>query len=230
MLQDLHEIQASILKELLFNNGTNFSSLNITKLDNNHFTFHIKKLIDVGLVQKYNGKYFLTELGKQEAGQLDTVTLRFERGGKIGVSVGCKRIVDGKVEFLMQQRLKEPFFGWWGNIAGKVRFGETTRQCALRELKEETGLTGYPIFMGVKHTLRGKDNENVTLDNYFFRYMFINPTGELISTEEGKNMWMVEDDIYKLENKYHGFDSYLSELSSENFISYHEDFYTIDSI
>ncbi len=42
MQNDIHEVQGSILRELLFHNGTNFASLNKLDLTNDHFTFHIK--------------------------------------------------------------------------------------------------------------------------------------------------------------------------------------------
>lgn len=230
MIKDLHEIQASILKQLLFENGTNFSSLNCLGTDNNHFTFHLKKLIETGLVEKKSTLYFLTQLGKQQAGTLNTESLKFERFGKITVSIGCKRTTDGKIEYLMQQRLKEPFCGWWGNISGKVRFGQTTKESAIRELKEETGLMGKPVFLGIRHTIRGATAGDPILDNYFVRYLFKNPKGTLISTVEGKNVWMTEEEINKLNKKFHGFSEYLQALKEEKVTAYEEDFIEVDSI
>lgn len=109
MIKDLHEIQALILKDLLFHNGSTFSKLNSENLDNNHFTFHIKHLVNIGLVKKEGSKYVLTTLGKQEAGLLDTESLKFERSGKVSVSITCKKQVNGITYYLIQQRLKEPF-------------------------------------------------------------------------------------------------------------------------
>jgi 8-oxo-dGTP pyrophosphatase MutT (NUDIX family) len=230
MIKDLHEIQASILKKLLFNNRTNFAALNTTGIDNNHFTFHVKALVEQGYIEKNNRKYQLTLLGKKEAGRLDTETLKFERFGVIGVSIGCKRTVKGVTQYLMQQRLKEPFYGWWGNITGKVRFGDTTEETAIRELKEETGLTGKPIHLGIHHTVRGPDRNHIILDHYFYRYLFKKPKGNLISTEEGKNFWMTEKKIDKLESKFHGFNEYLECLKKEKAAPYEEDFIQVDTI
>lgn len=50
MAGELHESQARILRELLFNNGTNFAALNTEGLSNDHFTFHLKKLVREGWV------------------------------------------------------------------------------------------------------------------------------------------------------------------------------------
>jgi 8-oxo-dGTP diphosphatase len=44
-------------------------------------------------------------------------------------------------EVLLVQRGKEPGLGKWAFPGGKVKFGETTAQAAIRELTEECGIT-----------------------------------------------------------------------------------------
>lgn len=52
------------------------------------------------------------------------------------------RIVEEKPEFLLFKRAKGKIYqGQWRMTGGKVESGETYWQAALRELKEETGLT-----------------------------------------------------------------------------------------
>lgn len=52
------------------------------------------------------------------------------------------RVVDGKPEFLLFKRAKGKIYqDQWRMIGGKVEAGETYWQAALRELKEETGLS-----------------------------------------------------------------------------------------
>ena len=50
-------------------------------------------------------------------------------------------IENSEGKFLAQQRLKQPFYGFWGRPTGKVGWGETILETAARELMEETGLT-----------------------------------------------------------------------------------------
>jgi 8-oxo-dGTP diphosphatase len=41
---------------------------------------------------------------------------------------------------LLLQRRKPPYVGYWVAPGGKIERGESPQQCALRELREETGL------------------------------------------------------------------------------------------
>ncbi|MEO1040015.1 MAG: NUDIX hydrolase [Pseudomonadota bacterium] len=43
-------------------------------------------------------------------------------------------------EVLLIQRGRDPYKGQWSIPGGKIQLGETARQAALRELKEETGV------------------------------------------------------------------------------------------
>lgn len=47
-------------------------------------------------------------------------------------------IEDGKV--LLIRRAREPFKGEWAIPGGRIEDDETAEQCAIREMKEETGL------------------------------------------------------------------------------------------
>src|SRR3989344_1133235 len=104
MNNELHEIQASILRELLFHNGSNFASLNKTEITNDHFTFHLKRLVGAGLVEKKDKRYFLTQAGKMYASRLDIDALKIEKQGTPGVAVTAKRIKNETTYYLVQQR------------------------------------------------------------------------------------------------------------------------------
>jgi 8-oxo-dGTP diphosphatase len=48
-------------------------------------------------------------------------------------------IENGKV--LLIKRGREPFLGQWAIPGGRIEDNESAEQCAIREMKEETGLT-----------------------------------------------------------------------------------------
>lgn len=229
MNNDLHKAQAIILRELLFNNGTSFTSLNKLGLDTYHFNFHLKRLISEGYVEKKDKKYFFTQAGKTFASKLDIDGLKMERQGTASVAVTAKKKINGITHYLLQQRLKEPFYGYHGLINGKIRFGETSEQTAVRELKEETGLTGTPEILCVYHKIRGPKPTEIKLDNFFFVYMVKDAKGKLKNTIEGKNMWVTLPEIKKLQ-KFPGFDSLLKVLVSEKYTPYFEEYVKVDNI
>lgn len=54
------------------------------------------------------------------------------------------RLNDGDLEILLIKRNNETFRGYWALPGGFVREAETLDQCAIRELKEETGVIDVP--------------------------------------------------------------------------------------
>jgi 8-oxo-dGTP pyrophosphatase MutT (NUDIX family) len=229
MQNELHEVQASILRELLFHNGTNFAALNKLGLTNDHFTFHINRLLKEEIVEKKGKLYFLTQKGKQFASKLDIDALKMERFGTPGVALTAKKIIKGVPHYLIQQRLKEPFYGYYGFINGKIRFGEYSIDTAKRELLEETGLTGRPTMLGVAHKMRGPSPSEIKLDHFFFLYIIKNPKGNLKDTEEGKNFWKTISEIRKLQT-FPGFHTHLDIVEKGVYRPYFEFYAKVDNI
>jgi ADP-ribose pyrophosphatase YjhB (NUDIX family)/predicted transcriptional regulator len=197
---EVHPAQAEILRVLLFKTDARYSELNATGLSSDHFNFHVKRLLEIGLIEKTEQEtYRLTVKGKEFANRFDTDTSLVEKQAKVSVKPVIVKEKDGVRKYLMQQRLKQPFFGWWGLVGGKVRWGETIPEAAARELFEETGLKGDMNSIGVFHKM-DYDMQNVLLeDKYFFLVVVTNTTGELMEVfEGGKNGWFTRDEIEKL--------------------------------
>lgn len=180
---NIHEMQMKILREMLFAPKSTFASLQkATGLTSDHANFHIKKLVEVGYVQKMADGYVLTRTGKEYANRMDTDEVKIEKQPKVSVLL----IVDDKDgRLLAQQRLKQPYYGFWGRMSGKVRWGETLEEAANRELQEETGLTADFRYAGLYHKMDyTKDNELLE-DKYFMVMYGANPRGEFIADAEG---------------------------------------------
>jgi dATP pyrophosphohydrolase len=62
------------------------------------------------------------------------------------VAVYVCRKAKGKSRYLILKRKSQYMHGLWGQVAGKIEEGETAAQAALRETKEETGLTPDKIY------------------------------------------------------------------------------------
>jgi len=197
-----------ILRELLFNPNSRFTDLNIQGLSTDHFSYHVNTLIKEGYVKKDNSKYSLTTKGKEYANRMDTDEASIERQPKIAVMIVATKTVEGKKYLLVQERTKEPYFGYSGFITGKIRYGEKILETAKRELKEESGLECSD--MHIKRIVHDhvvlEDTGELVEDKMFYVIHIVNPTGELISTLNGKNVWITEKEFKNLKKKYYNED------------------------
>lgn len=210
----IHETQISILRELLFVRDAGYAELQKpTGLTSDHFNFHISKLIELELVEKLaRGRYRLTHRGKEYANKLDTDAHTIERQPKVAVLLAIERQHEGERQILFQQRLKNPYFEYWGFPSGKMRWGETIVQTAHRELLEETGLLADCAILGVYHEHTYMDETNELLeDKIFFVVHCTNVSGELLEQfEGGRNAWMTADEARKLDKRYTSFETELT--------------------
>lgn len=197
-----HQVQMEVLKRLLFMQTASFSDLlKATDLTSDHFNFHIKQLIDAGYLEKQDTAYQLTRAGKEYANRMDTDEKVLEKQPKISVLLIVEN-EDGR--FLSQQRLKQPFYGFWGRATGKVRWGETLEEAANRELMEETGLTATFRYAGLYHKMDYEKSGDFLEDKYFMVMYGTNPQGELRDAEGHHNEWL---SIEELEAKDKVFES-----------------------
>jgi len=197
---ELHSVQATILRELLFKQSARFTELNIKDLTSDHFTFHINKLVEAKLVEKtLENKYTLTISGKEFANRLDTDNAKMERQPKVCVSVICTKTEDEVTKYLIQKRLKQPYYGYYGVITGKIRWGETFTETAERELMEEAGLEGKLTLKGIKHKMDYDTDGKMLEDKIFFVHLAENCTGTLLEKfEGGENLWCSIEEIKRL--------------------------------
>ena len=215
---DIHPIQSGILLKLLFKKEARFSQLNDTELSSDHFNFHLKKLLNIGLIEKTtNLKYQLSTTGKEFANRFDTDKGIIERQAKIGVLICCVNNINEEKEFLLQQRLKQPYYGFWGFITGKVRWGESIFKTAERELKEETGLKASFTLAGIKHKTDFDKNGILLEDKFFFVIKGTNVSGKLKKTFEGGiNEWFSENKILKINDLFSDVDQTLKIAQGAN--------------
>lgn len=105
--------------------------------------------------------------------------------------------IDNGSQILLLHRNKKPndiHEGKWISVGGKFEAGETPEECAIREIKEETGLTatgldlrGFITFPDFKH-----DGE----DWYSFVYVVNEFEGELLEEcDEGTLEWVDYDQV-----------------------------------
>ena len=215
-----HPAQAAILRALLFAPDANFSTLQkSTDLTSDHFNFHIKKLQKHGFLTKSDSRYHLTAKGKEYANRMDTDDHKIEKQPKVGVLLCLERInSNGEKEYLLQQRLKQPYFEFWGRFGGKVRWGESFEDCAKRELKEEAGLDADFTFRSVYRKRDFSEKTSELLEDKIFIVMHADKyTGTLIEDfEGGHNEWLTADQLKQKEKLFAGTEEFLALLEQKD--------------
>ncbi len=219
----IHAAQTSILRELLFHPEANYAVMQKpTGLTSDHFNFHIARLVELGLVEKVSrGAYRLTVRGKEYANRLDTDNNTIERQPKAAVILAITRPgKNGEPEYLFQERLKNPYFGYWGLPSGKIRWGETIPATAEREALEETGLTADFTIAGVYHELvMHKVSGEMLEDKIFFVVRGDKPKGTLqVDFEGGHNEWMTFAEAFKKEKRFESFTQEIDILSAKDWL------------
>jgi ADP-ribose pyrophosphatase YjhB (NUDIX family)/predicted transcriptional regulator len=202
--KQLHPAHVAILRVLLFSPDARFAELQkASELSSDHFNFYLKQLLEEEYITKNKaGAYHLTFKGKEFANRFDTDERKVERQPKVAVCLMVRK--DGKQ--LVQQRLKQPYYGYWGRPTGKIRWGETILEAAARELKEETGLEADLAYESIYHKMDFNQKTGEMLeDKVFFVVACANPRGELITEfEGGRNAWMTQEEYGSQEKTFEG--------------------------
>jgi len=195
----IHEAQTKILRELLFLSDLNFAKLvETTGLDGDHAKFHIKRLVELGYLGKRNSKYTLSIKGKEYANRLCTDTNTIERQPKSTCIFILRDPKTGK--FLVQERLKSPYYGFWGFYSGKIQWGESIYDTAVRETTEETGLSTESKdwkHRGVYHEIIKHEDTGEVVEDKIFHCMYCEKfSGKLMKEfEGGRNFWKTHDEM-----------------------------------
>lgn len=93
------------------------------------------------------------------------------------------------------KKAKDMHQGKWNGLGGKFEPGETPEQCALREIREESGLTvRNPKWKGFI-TFPGFANDE---DWYAFLFVVDEFEGELIDSPEGVLCWIDDAELLNL--------------------------------
>jgi predicted transcriptional regulator len=202
----LHKVQTSMLYALRHTESARYSDLmRPTGLTSDVFKFHVRNLVQQGLIEKgEDGTYRLTSRGKEFANNLDEAARSVQKQPKLTLRICLGRENDkGETEYLFQERLRNPFWGYWDTIGGPVLWGESIEDAASRELRKQTGLSAT---FSVKAFMRVRDFNETTgdlLEDKLFAVLKADDySGTLANTwQGGRNAWMTAGELLAT-NKY----------------------------
>lgn len=225
----LHPIQVKILNKLLFVPKAKFYQLKGVKITSDHFSFHLSQMRRMGLVDKNLNFYSLTQEGKELANRMEEKTLKFDKQPKVSALViGLKKGKDG-FNFLAQKRLKQPYFGYWGFITGKVRWGERVDEAAKREFLEETGLTGNFTLKAIEHKIDHTKEDYLLEDKYFYIFKANRLSGKLKRRVKGGfNQWLSKQEILSQKKLFDDIPQIIELLRSKKSFIFEENIFKVE--
>ncbi|MFC2133423.1 NUDIX domain-containing protein [Bacteroidota bacterium] len=128
----------------------------------------------------------------------------------------CYVMQNDKTLMLYRNKKENDFHeGKWNGLGGKFEPGETPEECAVREIKEESGLIVTDPMMKGFITFPLFDGKN---DWYVFVFKFDGYEGELIDSPEGKLEWIPNDKLTEL-NLWEGDSIFIPWLFEKKFFS-----------
>lgn len=105
--------------------------------------------------------------------------------------------------------------GKWNGLGGKFELGESPEDCAIREIKEEAGLTVKNLIMKGFITFPLFDEVD---DWHVFLFVIDKFEGELIDSPEGKLEWIENDKLSEI-NLWEGDKIFIPWLFEDKFFS-----------
>jgi hypothetical protein len=188
-----HHIQRSIVYSLAFSPSMRFSELQPDDIDSKLFTYHLKKVMLAGFVDKYaDGSYALTPEGRR----IGKTVLRKDRSMDQAYSIlllAVKRSVDGA--WLLYTRNTHPLIGLTGFMQAIPQPDEEIIFTAHSICKQKTGLdcTFSVASSGYLRVYEGDELESFT---HFTLLIADDVSGELsLQDEFGTYAWVIDPDF-----------------------------------
>jgi ADP-ribose pyrophosphatase YjhB (NUDIX family) len=132
---------------------------------------------------------------------------------------------EGVEEYLLNKRLRQPYYGKVGFLTGKPHFGETFQEAVRRELFEEAGLHAERIeLVGIYHKIRKDGNGVPVQDVIFYRHVVTEVSGTLIEkTPLQENFWATAAELADRNDRYDTFSLKTLKEYAEMELTYIED-------
>ena len=105
------------------------------------------------------------------------------------------RLYNNKKEILLIKRKFDPFMGKWALPGGFVEIEEDLLDGALRELEEETGLTGIALQQFKTYGSPGRDPRGRTISVVYTGFVKENSVRIQASDDASKANWFQVDDL-----------------------------------
>jgi predicted transcriptional regulator len=195
----LSHAEQSILYTLRHTSSARYSDLQKpTGLESDVFKFHLRKLVRNGYVLKEDSVYILTATGKEFANNLHGNHV--QKQPKLSLFLIVSRTnQNGIIEYLLQERHRNPFYGYIGCLSGPAKWGEEFETTAKEELMKQAGITATFKVASFKR-VRDHDPRQVLLEDKLFVILqaHIDTNVPLQEWSGGTNMWLSLEKILQM--------------------------------
>ncbi len=189
-----HHLQRAIVNKLAFSTALRFSDLKPSTIDNKLFTYHLKKVINAGLVEKEeSGNYLLTPEGRRLGLRvLDRQLAVIDRAESVLFLV-VKRKTDG--QWLLYRRNAHPLIGKVGFMHATPVPSLDSSAAASEALEKSTGLIGSFNALGGGY-FRIFDNGDLESFTHFTLMVCEDAEGDLIQVDsQAEYFWENDPDF-----------------------------------
>lgn len=188
------DVKKRILVTLMHVPGLSFNQLWGKQGRSNSFAYHLKTLEEQSLIKKKDENYVLTALGKRKVAYLNAKNGEMWSGPIVAV---ITVVTDGK-KYLLFERNKEPFRGYWGIHGGKLHSSLYILEQAVASIKEETGLECFVQLKGL-FSSKTFEQEELAYNHQLFIVKATDPKGTLLKkSTKGTNAWKTKEELHKL--------------------------------
>ncbi|HJP96832.1 MAG TPA: NUDIX domain-containing protein [Candidatus Saccharimonadales bacterium] len=192
MNQEFLPARATILYHLRHVSSARYSDLRrAANMESDTFKFHVRYLVEQGIIAKQpDGSYVLTVVGKETANNLNESAQTQLKQPKVSLLLVISRPTPQGTEYLMQKRLRQPFYGYWGLLSGPAQWGQDFTVSAAHELRKQTGLA---VDLQVSTFLRQRDYtpaHELLEDKLFVLLTAQVQNQEPAKWKYGENAWM----------------------------------------
>lgn len=189
-----HHLQRGIVYRLAFAKGLRFSELKPDVLENKLFTYHLKKVVDAGYVQKdVEGLYSLTPEGRRLGVHvLETQNMLPELADSVLFLV-IRRASDDA--WLLYKRNTHPLRDRVGFMHARPSTHRTTAETAAAECLTKTGISGTFVPLGSGY-FRVYEADNLESFTHFTLMVCQDAAGELRQHDENAEyFWKTDPDF-----------------------------------
>lgn len=215
----MHKTQRVLLRRLIANNNQRYSSLTRGYSYEENVVFHLKQLLNVGLIQKQDSGYSITAKGTKEITKYNLETLENTDFKTFFVGFVCKY----KDEYLIKNHPNGKV-DFYNLPSGKPLFGENINKSLVRIFYENAGLKLKPenfkhISLHLK-TIKTSSGETLFDDAFAVYEIWIDSNLKKEMKLAKQIRWYKLEQIKKLKNLWPEINILLIKNRRDPYLSY----------